>query len=116
MKIVEKVRDDIFTCFDMTTAANVNFHIDRLRIFNVDVENVPEEEMLNVAAYDRDEYVVEKIVEHRGPARHRAKLEFRVRWQGFEENEDTWLPWKNVKDLAALDIYLRETQELTYLI
>jgi hypothetical protein len=116
MKIVDKVRDDIFTCYDMTTAKNINFHIDRLRIFNVDKENVVEEEVLKLAASDRDEYVVEKIVEHRGPIRNKNKLEFRIRWQGYEENEDTWLRWRDVKDLAALDVYLRENEELKHLI
>jgi len=36
-----------------------------------------------------------------------------VRWQGYEESEDSWLPFHKVKDLEALDNYLRNFPELS---
>ena len=65
-----------------------------------------------LAAADKDEFVVEMIVDHRGSIKKRSKMEFRVRWQGYDETEDTWLLWKEVKDLVALDIYIQNYAEL----
>ncbi len=38
--------------------------------------------------------------------------EFLVRWQGYEPSEDTWEIYTNVKDLAALDTYLKAHSDL----
>lgn len=37
---------------------------------------------------------------------------FRIRWQGYDESEDTWLPYSEVSKLEALDKYLKEHPEL----
>jgi hypothetical protein len=78
-------------------------HIDRLRIFE---SVLPGTSLLRFAAADKDEYVVESIVDNRGSFKSEHRMQFRVHWQGYEASEDTWLPWKEVKDLAALDQYL----------
>jgi Chromo (CHRromatin Organisation MOdifier) domain len=67
---------------------------------------------LKIAAADKDEFVVEAIVGHRGTLTKRSSLEFRVRWQGYDESEDTWLPLREVKDLVALDQYITLNPEL----
>ena len=70
------------------------------------------DDLAMVAAVDTDEYVVEAIIDHRGNPNRRSTLEFLVRWLGYEPEEDTWLPWKNVKELAALDVYAAAHPEL----
>ena len=66
----------------------------------------------DAALRDNDEYVVEKIVDHHGNPSRPASLDFRVRWLGYAPEEDTWLPYREVKDLAALDEYLAAHPEL----
>jgi hypothetical protein len=114
MKIVKKARDDIFELRDLITEKNIPFHVDRLRIFNKEV-NITEEDLKELAAADKDEFVVEAIVGHRGTLNKRSSMEFRVRWQGYDESEDTWLPLREVKDLVALDQYQMLNPELTHL-
>jgi hypothetical protein len=73
------------------------------------------ESAVAVAAVDNEEFEVEAIVDHRllpGRGPRRRRLEFRVRWRGYEPEEDTWLPFAQVKDLAALDVYALEHPEL----
>jgi len=112
MKILGKIRDDIFECYDLVSNKSVRFHIDRLRTFNVG-KDITEEKMVQLAAKDKDEYIVEQIVEYRGnPKGKRSLLEFRVRWQGYDDTEDTWLPYRNVRDLIALDTFIVEHPEL----
>ena len=62
----------------------------------------PRESREWVTVPDRDQYFVEAIVDHRGDPRRKSTLEFRIRWQGFgEEEEDTWLLHRYVKDLES---------------
>ena len=42
-----------------------------------------------VAIDDETEYVVDRIVRHRGRPRH---YQYLVRWAGYDESEDMWLP------------------------
>jgi len=115
MRIVQQVRDDIYTCYDMVSNTTVDFHIDRLRIFNTD-SSVQESDLIRLAAKDKDEYLVESIVAYRGNIRgKRQQLEFRIHWQGYDDTEDTWLPWSEVRDLILMDAFIREHPELKFL-
>jgi hypothetical protein len=110
-QIVAKVRDDIFSLKDLVSGKVINFHVDRLRLFNLSSATT-DETLMELAAADKDEFIVEMIVDHRGSIKKRSKMEFRIRWQGFDESEDTWLLWREVKDLVALDIYIQDHAEL----
>ena len=57
-----------------------------------------------VAAADMGEAQVESVVDHRGSARKRATLEFKVNWT---DGDVTWEPWEAVRKLAAVDDYVR---------
>jgi hypothetical protein len=114
LEIVSKVRDDIFTLRDLISGKQMDFHVDRLRIFRN--STFPNEKLSPVAlaAADKDEFIVESIIDHRGSSKSKSnsKLEFRIRWLGYHESEDTWLPWREVKDLKALDDYAKSVPEL----
>ena len=51
---------------------------------------------------DDEEHLVEKILRHRV---RDGVPEYRVRWKGYNADDDTWEPLEKVKDLAALDEY-----------
>ena len=66
---------------------------------------------------DRQEYLVDKIVAHRlmndyNGDRNRTSYEFKIRWLGYTPSDDTWLPWKCISQLAALDKYLLNNDDL----
>ena len=65
-----------------------------------------------MVAIDLDKYCVDKIVEHEEKGKNSKNWKFKVRWVGYEPQEDSWLNWTAVKDLAALDTYSREHLEL----
>ena len=60
------------------------------------------EELKVLAGIDVDEYFGRKV----------KNWKFRVRWSRYEQDEDSWLNWNAVKDLAALDKYIQEHPEL----
>jgi hypothetical protein len=71
-------------------------------------KTLTEDEARALAAVDMDEFYVREIVEHRGGGTNPKKWEYRVRWLGYEPEDDTWLPYKSVKDLEALDKYAKD--------
>jgi hypothetical protein len=116
LKIVSKVRDDIYTLKDLISGKEKDFHIDRLRVFKYDNDHDSinlESSLLPLAAADKDEFVVESIIDHEGSLKYKSKLLFRIRWLGYDESEDTWLPHREVKDLQAFDAYLEDHPELS---
>ena len=82
---------------------------DDCRVFNTSwfEEDSMMHEMAKMAAQDLDEYVVEKILDHRPSGEVRkvplSKYFFLVKWEEFEE--PTWEPYSGIKNLKPLDIY-----------
>jgi hypothetical protein len=108
MKIVRMIRDDIYEILDLVSMKTIKVHVDRLRKFNVELSP---EEMLELAAKDVEEFVVAEILEHRyaaGKRKTKANLEFKVSWEGYDPEFDSWEPYAAIKDVAALDKYSKQ--------
>jgi hypothetical protein len=76
------------------------------------------QDLNRLAAFDKAEYEVESILEHRpaGPKRQ-AKVKpsdywFKVKWAGFSEEENSWEPYSELKNLLPLEEYLTQYPEL----
>jgi hypothetical protein len=72
---------------------------------------------LEVARRDKQEYIVDKIVAHRlvNPDVNdnlKNNYEFKIRWLGYDDRDDSWIKWKGINKLQALDIYLKENKTL----
>jgi hypothetical protein len=82
---------------------------DDCRLFNTSWfdEDTMIPELTKIAAADLDEYVVEKIIDHRPIGETRtiplSKYYFLVKWKDFDET--TWEPYSGVKNLEPLDEY-----------
>jgi hypothetical protein len=50
---------------------------------------------------DHGEFIVEKILDHRGNHKNKSTLEFKVRWLGFEPEDE---PYTNLRNNVALDV------------
>ena len=61
-----------------------------------------------VAARDRDEFLVEAILNHRGNFNRKSELEFLVKWVGYEAEYNEWIPWSNLRRTNRLHTYLRD--------
>lgn len=55
---------------------------------------------------DKEEFYVDSIVDHEGDPNKKKSLKFRVRWLGYSPEEDTWEPYKSIRNCKALDEYL----------
>ena len=52
------------------------------------------------------EFYVEKILNHKGKSDKRSSMHFFVKWLGYDDTHNSWIPWSEAKHLAALDTYL----------
>ena len=58
------------------------------------------------ALLDRDEYIVDSIVTHRGDSKKVSTLEFLVRWHNYSSGHDAWEPWAEMKSVSIVHTYL----------
>jgi hypothetical protein len=89
-------------------------HVSRLKLYNNSRDLPP----ADIAAVDIDHYTVESIAGHRvidskakaGARRNRnftaRDMEFKVKWLGYDEEDDTWMHYSEIKSLSALEKYL----------
>eukprot|EP00595_Chromulina_sp_UTEXLB2642_P002028 CAMPEP_0196762882 /NCGR_PEP_ID=MMETSP1095-20130614/3014_1 /TAXON_ID=96789 ORGANISM="Chromulina nebulosa, Strain UTEXLB2642" /NCGR_SAMPLE_ID=MMETSP1095 /ASSEMBLY_ACC=CAM_ASM_000446 /LENGTH=1512 /DNA_ID=CAMNT_0042114961 /DNA_START=95 /DNA_END=4633 /DNA_ORIENTATION=- len=111
--IVNKERDDIVTCRDLITDKIFDVHINRVHLYQTG-DNVTPTELLDIASFGSDQVVVDSIISHKGKSK--KDLQFLLRWLGLDSSEDQWKPFKEVKDLAALDAYLEAHPDLAKLV
>ena len=101
--VVEAVSGQQYVCVDVFTGKTHDFHVTRLKEF-LDRGDLPVGE---VAIQDHDMYIVESIVGHRGASSGRVRdLFFKLRWSGYGEEDDSWVPWRDCRELALLPLYL----------
>jgi len=89
---------------DLVQDKNITVHVSRLKKFEHDpIIHNP----LAIAAKDYEEDEIESIISHTGDPRRKASMEFLVRWLGYDESEDLWLPWSELRLNTVLHAYLR---------
>jgi hypothetical protein len=106
--------------FDLVSSKTTQASIDDCRLFQTGWFDEPTmlQDLNRLAAFDKAEYEVESILEHRpaGPKRQ-AKVKpsdywFKVKWAGFSEEENSWEPYSELKNLLPLEEYLTQYPEL----
>jgi len=96
-------------CRHLATRVVKRFHVTRCGLFKG-----TKEEAFAMACLDRDQHVVQKILEHRGDALKRAGMEFRTL---FADGDIRWLPYSNdINSTVAFEDYVSRLPELRVLL
>ena len=105
LKIIA-INKDVVTLENLVTRRDEKHHITNLTpfIFNPLAINP-----LDVARKDyHSTFIIEKILEHKGgPRLTKSKWDFKVRWLGYDETDDLWIPYSEVRDNALFHDYVR---------
>ena len=102
-EVVAKHRGS-YSLRDLASGVVSSYNSHLLRPYHHDPEvDDPRETALK----EKQMYLVEAIREHRGNIRKVTTLEFLVKWQGYKEADNSWEPWKNLRNNAKLHEYLR---------
>jgi hypothetical protein len=62
----------------------------------------------DVALKDNGEFRVESIMKHTGDPKRKSEMDFLVRWMGYDERHDLWLPWSSLRNNPKLHTYLEQ--------
>jgi hypothetical protein len=100
---VVAVDGDHYTLQDLITNKIDEYHVTQLRPFVYDpAYHTPAE----AARHNHGEFLVEKILSHRGDRHMKDAMEFLVKWAGYDENENSWEPYGELKHNEHLHTYL----------
>mgnify|MGYP002132560491 FL=1 len=94
----------VYTLYDFVTQKEFQTHIKHLHPYNDDPRNPTPEA---VARKVQGEFLVHSIVGHHGNPQRKSEMDFRVRWDGYTEADDQWLPWRSLRNNPKLHEYLR---------
>ena len=54
------------------------------------------------------ELSVEKVLDHAGDRKKPTSMSFHVKWLNYDDSNNTWEPWKNLRLCDALHVYLAD--------
>lgn len=103
------VDGNTYTVHNPVTHDELEVHLDRLKGYRSDYIDSDED----IAVLDKQLWLVDNVVAHRGSPRKRSAMTFKVQWQDFGPEYDTWEPYANVKTLAAFATYCK-TKKLKF--
>ena len=94
-----------YTLFNLiTNQEEPDIHVTRLKLFEYDPRHV---NPIDIARADADEYVIGAVLAHAGDPKRKSSLDFLIRWEGYDEADDLWLPWQTVRLNSKVHDYLR---------
>jgi hypothetical protein len=99
--VLSQDNNDI-NCEHVVTNNKHTFHADRVTPYigsKLSAERI--------GLLDREEYIVDSILTHRGSFSRLRSLEFLVRWKGYDASSDSWEPWSELRNVEPLHDYLR---------
>ena len=105
MKVVAKTDDD-YTLMNLVFNKPEHVHVSLIRPFVYDSNFVDPKD---VARRDViSSFEVESIIDHTPKSKRqlKSKMDFKVRWLGFGEEHDLWIPFSELRDSPALHRYL----------
>jgi len=98
-------QSDKYSCRSLIDDEIHDFHVTRLIPYAHDKDFMDPRQ---VALRDKSEYMVEKVLAHtdKGKQKKVKDLEFQVKWLGYDDSQNTWEPWKHLRETEALHRYL----------
>ena len=100
--------DSLIAVIDPADLKPYEFPIARCRLYNL----APGDNPVEIIAWDRDEAIVEHIVDHYMPSNRRSEWRFLARFKGLGPEDDVWIPWSKANELPAMDDYSAAHKEL----
>ena len=93
-----------YKLYNMVENKEETHHIKTLHPYLYDPQNGLQPS--DVALKDTGEFRVESIVKHVGDPKRKSEMDFLVRWMGYDDSHNLWLPWASLRNNPKLHEYL----------
>jgi transposase InsO family protein len=94
-----------YLLLELVTNQQKSYHVSDMKPFIFDPLNT---NPLDIARRDYLEFFIEKILEMAGDVKKVSTLDFHVKWLGYNDTYNLWLPWKDLRETDILHSYLKE--------
>jgi hypothetical protein len=88
----------------LITGKQKPYHVSDLKPYVFDPLNT---DPLDIARKDYLEFFIEKILAMSGDIKKVSTLDFHVKWLGYDDAFNLWLPWRDLRKTEILHSYLR---------
>jgi hypothetical protein len=92
-----------YLLLDLITGKQKPYHVSDLKPFVFDPLNT---DPLDIARRGYLEFFIEKILAMSGDVKKVSTLDFHVKWLGYDDPFNLWLPWKDLRETDILHSYL----------
>ena len=107
---VESIVGDKYQLRNIVNGKSSEYHVQLLKPFLYDERFI---DPVEVAIAEHDEYLVDKILEHKFLGGDKDKLVCRVSWIGYQET--SWEPWANLRLVQQFHDYARAHQLVRFI-
>jgi hypothetical protein len=103
LRVISNVLSE-YLLLDLIPNKEKPYHVSDMKPFIFDPLNV---NPTDIARRDYLEFFIEKILEMAGDVKKVSTFDFKVKWLGYDDTYNLWLPWKDLREATILLSYLR---------
>jgi hypothetical protein len=93
-----------YTLEDLITNKEKDYRVTDIKPFHFDPLNT---NPVDVARKDYLEFFIEAIFNHSGTKKSKeGHLKFYIKWLGYNDDQNTWEPYSNIRDMTVCHDYL----------
>ena len=96
---------DKYTFEDLVDTHTFDVHVSRLTPFIYDAQTTDP-----TAIAIQGEYKIDAVLAHQGDRKNRNTMQFLIRWDPSTGLEDSWEPWKNLRQSEPVIEYCRRNK------
>lgn len=94
-----------YTLLDLITNKEKDYHVTDIKPFRFDPLST---NPIDIARKDYLEFFIEAIVKHTGTRQSKkSHLKFYIKWLGYDDDQNTWEPYSNIRDMTVCHEYLK---------
>jgi hypothetical protein len=101
-EVIKQTKNDI-SCKHVVTNITSKLHSSRVTPFIGSTTDAQ-----TAALLDRDEFIVDSVITHRGNTKKISSIEFLIRWFNYSSEHDSWEPWAEMKKVSVVHDYLNK--------